>query len=182
MSLQNPLNKMSKSDPNPATRILITDPPEIITSKIRHALTDSVPGPITYDPDHRPGVSNLIEMLWHIHQIKEGKSDFTGTTSLSSDPDGLPATPSSVRVSPSQIHTFTQTHLSTLSLAALKSLLATTLTTHFSHLGVRDHFLELTSTADGRQTLRDARERGKDTARRKAEEVMRGVREAVGIV
>ena len=175
MSLQNPLNKMSKSDPNPATRILITDPPDIITSKIRHALTDSTQGPITYDPDHRPGVSNLIEMLWNVQQIEKQQPDSSGTGTTSSDQDNVP-------VSHETIHTFTQTHLSALSLAALKSLLASTLTSHFSDLGIRDIFLELTSTASGEQTLRDARQRGKQTARRKAEEVMSGVREAVGIV
>ncbi|KAK4249638.1 hypothetical protein C7999DRAFT_39300 [Corynascus novoguineensis] len=62
MSLSNPLQKMSKSDPSPKSRILITDTPEDIAKKIRHAVTDST-DKVTYDPAKRPGVANLIEIL-----------------------------------------------------------------------------------------------------------------------
>jgi tryptophanyl-tRNA synthetase len=62
MSLQKPRQKMSKSDPDARASILITDPPEVIRSKVMSALTDSVEG-ISYDPDTRPGVSNLVELL-----------------------------------------------------------------------------------------------------------------------
>ncbi|AEO58126.1 hypothetical protein MYCTH_101411 [Thermothelomyces thermophilus ATCC 42464] len=62
MSLSNPLQKMSKSDPSPKSRILITDTPEEIAKKIRHAVTDST-DKVTYDPANRPGVANLIEIL-----------------------------------------------------------------------------------------------------------------------
>lgn len=65
MSLTDPTKKMSKSDPNPNSRILITDDEETIRRKFRTALTDSREG-ISYDPENRPGVSSLLEILKHI--------------------------------------------------------------------------------------------------------------------
>lgn len=62
MSLTKPQQKMSKSDPSPKSRILITDSPDEIRKKIRGATTDSLPG-VSYDPQTRPGVANLIEIL-----------------------------------------------------------------------------------------------------------------------
>jgi tryptophanyl-tRNA synthetase len=53
---------MSKSSPDIQSRILLTDTASQISSKIRAAVTDSVPG-ITYDPIHRPGTSNLLTIL-----------------------------------------------------------------------------------------------------------------------
>jgi tryptophanyl-tRNA synthetase len=64
MSLREPQLKMSKSHVDPKSRILITDPPEEIAHKIRKAVTDTVEG-ISYDPNHRPGVSNLIDIISH---------------------------------------------------------------------------------------------------------------------
>lgn len=62
MSLQNPTQKMSKSDPNPRSRVLLTDTPDEITKKIMSALTDST-NAVSYDPENRPGVANLLELL-----------------------------------------------------------------------------------------------------------------------
>ncbi len=62
MSLQDPARKMSKSDANPRSRILLTDAPEDLTAKIMAARTDSVRG-VSYDPEQRPGVANLLEIL-----------------------------------------------------------------------------------------------------------------------
>lgn len=67
MSLKEPTKKMSKSDPNPRSRILITDTKEEIESKIKGALTDSMTG-ISYDPKSRPGVANLLELMTHCHK------------------------------------------------------------------------------------------------------------------
>lgn len=64
MSLTTPTNKMSKSHPNPKSRIMLTDSKSDITNKVKSAVTDSVEG-ITYDPEVRPGVSNLIDLLYH---------------------------------------------------------------------------------------------------------------------
>ncbi|KAH7051285.1 tryptophanyl-tRNA synthetase [Macrophomina phaseolina] len=64
MSLTNPARKMSKSDENPKSRILITDGKEAIWKKLKGAVTDSIQG-VSYDPELRPGVSNLLELIYH---------------------------------------------------------------------------------------------------------------------
>ena len=53
---------MSKSAPLPTSRIVLTDPPEAIRKAIKTAVTDSEPS-ISFDPDARPGVSNLL-LIW----------------------------------------------------------------------------------------------------------------------
>lgn len=53
---------MSKSNPDPRTRIFLTDSPAAARDKLRTAVTDSNPV-ITYDPKERPGVSNLLTIL-----------------------------------------------------------------------------------------------------------------------
>lgn len=60
MSLQDPLKKMSKSDPNHQSYIAIDDEPKVIEKKIKKAVTDSL-GQVAYD-EARPGISNLVEM------------------------------------------------------------------------------------------------------------------------
>lgn len=50
---------MSKSDPNAMATITITDSPDDIALKIRRAVTDFT-SEVTYDPETRPGVSNLV--------------------------------------------------------------------------------------------------------------------------
>ncbi|KAF7904177.1 hypothetical protein EAF00_001511 [Botryotinia globosa] len=61
MSLQSPIQKMSKSHPA-ISRILLTDSPDTITKKISSALTDSQ-NAVSCSPSERPGVSNLLT-LW----------------------------------------------------------------------------------------------------------------------
>ncbi|EXJ80264.1 tryptophanyl-tRNA synthetase [Capronia coronata CBS 617.96] len=70
MSLKRPTQKMSKSDPDPKSRILITDSKEDIYAKVKGAVTDSEPG-ISFDPERRPGVSNLIEILKHVTESNQ---------------------------------------------------------------------------------------------------------------
>ncbi|XP_048487615.1 tryptophan--tRNA ligase, mitochondrial [Plutella xylostella] len=60
-SLRDPTKKMSKSEPNEKSRILLTDSDEQIHLKIRKAVTDFTPQ-VTYSPDARPGVSNLVRL------------------------------------------------------------------------------------------------------------------------
>ncbi|KAG1819783.1 tryptophanyl-tRNA synthetase [Suillus subaureus] len=62
LSLKDPTSKMSKSSPDVQSRILLTDIASQIQSKIRAAVTDSIQG-ITYDPQGRPGTSNLLTIL-----------------------------------------------------------------------------------------------------------------------
>ncbi|ANB12819.1 tryptophan--tRNA ligase MSW1 [Sugiyamaella lignohabitans] len=59
-SLRDTTKKMSKSDPDQNSCVYITDEPKVIQKKIRRAVTDSIQGPITFDPIERPGVSNLL--------------------------------------------------------------------------------------------------------------------------
>ena len=53
---------MSKSAPDSASRILLTDDASQIAAKIRVAVTDSISG-ITYDPVDRAGTANLLTIL-----------------------------------------------------------------------------------------------------------------------
>ncbi|MGD7045283.1 tryptophan--tRNA ligase [Jeotgalibacillus proteolyticus] len=69
MSLQDPLKKMSKSDPNQKSYISMLDEPGQITKKIKSAVTDSE-GIVRYDKVNKPGVSNLLS----IYSILSGKT------------------------------------------------------------------------------------------------------------
>ncbi|KAN0065155.1 Tryptophan--tRNA ligase, mitochondrial [Thecaphora frezii] len=62
LSLRDPSSKMSKSAPDVNSRILLTDTPSQIATKIRKAVTDAE-RTISYDPVNRPGVSNLLSIL-----------------------------------------------------------------------------------------------------------------------
>lgn len=59
MSLTDPLKKMSKSDPDPDSRIELRDSPDVIQRKIRKAVTDSETV-IRYDQEWKPAISNLL--------------------------------------------------------------------------------------------------------------------------
>ena len=61
MSLQDPTRKMSKSDPEECF-ISLLDDPDTVRRKIRRAVTDS-DGEIRFDPDQKPGVSNLLSIM-----------------------------------------------------------------------------------------------------------------------
>ena len=61
MSLQDPTSKMSKSDSNTKGFISMLDDPATIRKKIKSAVTDSS-GLIEYDPENKPGVSNLLSI------------------------------------------------------------------------------------------------------------------------
>ena len=61
MSLTEPLRKMSKSDPEDSF-IALTDKPEEISRKFKRAVTDS-DAEIRFDPENKPGVSNLLSIL-----------------------------------------------------------------------------------------------------------------------
>lgn len=60
MSLTEPEKKMSKSDPDDSL-ISLVDGPDAVRRKLKRAVTDS-DGEIRYDPDHKPGVSNLLSI------------------------------------------------------------------------------------------------------------------------
>ncbi len=68
-SLRDPSSKMSKSDPQKLATVFLTDTPDDIVLKIRRAVTDFT-SEVTYEPESRPGVSNLVSM----HAAVSGQS------------------------------------------------------------------------------------------------------------
>lgn len=63
LSLRDPSKKMSKSDPDQNSCIYITESGKSITKKIRKSVTDSLKDQFKYDPENRPGVSNLLNIV-----------------------------------------------------------------------------------------------------------------------
>jgi len=68
MALDDPTKKMSKSDPNPNSRINLLDDPKTIKQRIARATTDSL-RLVKFDPE-RPGITNLLT----IYQLLTGES------------------------------------------------------------------------------------------------------------
>lgn len=62
MSLQAPTQKMSKSDADANSYILLMDPPDVVQGKIKRAVTD-MGREVRYDEKNKPGVSNLMVIL-----------------------------------------------------------------------------------------------------------------------
>lgn len=58
-SLRDPTRKQSKSDPDAKSRITLLDPPDLILERVKKSITDFT-SEVTYDPENRPGVANLI--------------------------------------------------------------------------------------------------------------------------
>lgn len=69
MSLSDPEKKMSKSAEDEMGRINLLDTPEIVKKKIMRAVTDSE-NSIYYDPDKKPGLSNLLTLM----SVQTGRS------------------------------------------------------------------------------------------------------------
>lgn len=67
-SLRDPTKKMSKSDPDKRSCILLTDKPDVIRDKVKKAVTDMTSA-VTYEPEARPGVTNLLVI--HSMMVKE---------------------------------------------------------------------------------------------------------------
>ena len=77
MSLANPENKMSKSDPEGC--VFLLDRPEDIRRKLKRAVTDS-DTEIRYDPENKPGVSNLLTIYCAAagKTVEEAAAEFAG--------------------------------------------------------------------------------------------------------
>ena len=75
MSLSDPTVKMSKSDPK--GDIFIKDEPAVIRKKIMSAVTDSG-SEVKYDPDNKPGISNLLTIYSAMKDIsiEEAEAQF----------------------------------------------------------------------------------------------------------
>lgn len=59
--LGDPAKKMSKSDDTGKGVIFLGDDPELAAKKVMSATTDSI-GVINYDPEHQPGIANLLQI------------------------------------------------------------------------------------------------------------------------
>ncbi|MEY4131865.1 MAG: tryptophan--tRNA ligase [Actinomycetota bacterium] len=62
MDLQHPTRKMSKSDDSPQGTILVLEDLNDIAKKIKRAVTDTETE-VRFDPETKPGVSNLLSIL-----------------------------------------------------------------------------------------------------------------------
>ena len=69
MGLQDPTAKMSKSATNPNDVILLEDEPDVIIKKFKKAVTDSE-NKVRFDPENKPGVSNLMQIYSSITGLK----------------------------------------------------------------------------------------------------------------
>lgn len=69
MSLQEPANKMSKSEQDNGGCVCLLDKPETIMKAFKRAVTDSDTC-VRYDPESKPGISNLMQ----IYSVITGKS------------------------------------------------------------------------------------------------------------
>ena len=77
--LKDPTKKMSKTEENPAGVISLFDAPEDIEKKIMRATTDS-DNTIKYDPDNKPGISNLLNIASSVtgRSIEDISNEFDG--------------------------------------------------------------------------------------------------------
>ncbi|MBQ9179702.1 MAG: tryptophan--tRNA ligase [Firmicutes bacterium] len=79
MALDDPTNKMSKSAENEMSRISLLDEPGKIKKAIMRATTDS-DAVIKYDPENKPGISNLLTIYGALSNtpIEEIEKKFDG--------------------------------------------------------------------------------------------------------
>ena len=77
MSLGNPENKMSKSDPDGC--VFLMDKPEDIMRKFKRAVTDCETA-VRYDRENKPGVSNLLTIYCAAtgKAMEEAEAEFAG--------------------------------------------------------------------------------------------------------
>lgn len=78
MSLQDPTQKMSKSDPNENAYILLLDKPDVIVRKIKRAVTDS--GSEVRRGEGKEGIENLMSIYGAVtgKTMEETEAEFEG--------------------------------------------------------------------------------------------------------
>lgn len=79
MALDDPTQKMSKSAPRPGSKILLVDEPEVITKKIRSAVTDS--GSEVRAGEDKPALTNLLTIFSVAEgiSIEDAEAKFVGS-------------------------------------------------------------------------------------------------------
>ncbi|OTA60247.1 tryptophanyl-tRNA synthetase [Hypoxylon sp. EC38] len=152
MSLTHPHNKMSKSTPNHRSRILITSPASEIKSRIMGAVTDSQ-NVVTYEPEARPGVANLLELLSQCGSSTSGKGQRVTAQELADRYAGA-------------------------SLKQLKEDVAKAVCEELE--GIREQYDDLLHRKGGKW-LDEIEAEGAEVARQNAEQTMKLVRHAVGL-
>ncbi|RMI33807.1 tryptophan--tRNA ligase [Streptomyces triticirhizae] len=77
--LQDPHSKMSKSGSSPKGIVWMLDPPKTSAKKFRSAVTDTGTE-VRYDPEHKPGLSNLLTIYSALSglSVAELEEKFTG--------------------------------------------------------------------------------------------------------
>lgn len=77
--LQDPVKKMSKSAENPNGSVFLSDDKDTVMRKFKRAVTDSG-SEIVYDPENKPGVSNLLSIYSAFADIsvEEAQKRFQG--------------------------------------------------------------------------------------------------------
>jgi tryptophanyl-tRNA synthetase len=80
MNLQEPTVKMSKSRGSESGTVLMLDSPDTIRKKLKTAVTDSG-SDVRYDPEKKPGISNLIELMTVVtgKSIQEIEATYDGS-------------------------------------------------------------------------------------------------------
>lgn len=78
--LQHPNSKMSKSGESPQGILWLLDDDKTLTKKIKSAVTDSE-AEVRFDPDNKPGVSNLLTIFSLTAQVtlEQAESHFAGS-------------------------------------------------------------------------------------------------------
>ncbi|KAI1448368.1 tryptophanyl-tRNA synthetase [Annulohypoxylon stygium] len=151
MSLVDPTKKMSKSSLKHRSRILITYSENEIRQRIAGATTDSE-NYVSYEPETRPGVSNLLELLSQCG----------------------PPSPTGQRPTPQEL----AENFQGLSLKFLKSAVADAVVLELA--GVRERYNEFLHRKGGKW-IDEIEEEGAEAARQNAEATMKLVRHAVGL-
>lgn len=145
---------MSKSDTNHKSRIGITDDAQMIRTRIKAALTDSQPGPVTYDPVNRPGVANLLELLSILHEEPRTPADIVAAEGgFEGDENNVP-------------------------LKLLKNQTADAVIRELED--VRERYLDFLEVK-GAKWLDDVAQRGAEKANANALKTMKRVKDAVGL-
>jgi tryptophanyl-tRNA synthetase len=77
--LQHPTQKMSKSGDSPQGIVWLLDEPQVVTKKIKQAVTDTETE-VRFDPVNKPGVSNLLTLyaLATGTTVSQAETEFSG--------------------------------------------------------------------------------------------------------
>ncbi|KAK4462490.1 mitochondrial tryptophan--tRNA ligase [Cladorrhinum samala] len=151
MSLADPEKKMSKSDANHGSRVLITDDAGSVLAKFKKAKTDDLQSAgIGYDKSARPGVANLLEILAAFSEAKQSAEEIAKDFRE----EGVNYKELKERTAK----------------AVIKGL-----------EGVRERYLDLLDGDGNGKRLDEIAEEGGRKARASAEETMKAVRAAVGL-